>query len=304
MTETTGSDGFSASWLQLREPADHRARDEALTTALARWAGARSGLQVMELGTGTGSNLRYLCPKLGYEQQWLLLDHDALLLRALPDTLRDWAHRQGYSFDRQDTRATGISRSTPILKISGAGFSASIRYRQQDLAAELATLPFADTDLVTGAALLDLTSRPWLESLSTLCTTHGCACLFALSYDGRIDWHPVHGDDALLRRLLNAHQLGDKGFGTALGPAAGDCFADLQRVRHTVSTASSPWRLHAEDRLLQSELIEGWAAAAMEQAPEARERIECWRAARLAHLSDPDAQLSVGHLDILSLPTG
>ena len=53
--------GFSADWLTLREPADHRARNPALVEALARHLGGRA-VRVTDLGCGTGSNLRALAP--------------------------------------------------------------------------------------------------------------------------------------------------------------------------------------------------------------------------------------------------
>ena len=82
--------GFSQQWLSLREPADHAARSTALNDTLITWTGQKSPLRIMDFGTGTGSNLRYLCPLLGHDQHWTLVDNDAHLLSHLPDILSYW----------------------------------------------------------------------------------------------------------------------------------------------------------------------------------------------------------------------
>lgn len=65
--------GFSAGWLDLREPADRAARDPALLAAAAGWLGP--GL-ALDLGCGTGAMARAMPAS-----RWLLVDRDADLLR-------------------------------------------------------------------------------------------------------------------------------------------------------------------------------------------------------------------------------
>ena len=68
--------GFSADWLALREPLDHASRNAAVAAACAaHFAGAET-LAVLDLGCGTGSNLRALAPILPERQDWRLVDHD------------------------------------------------------------------------------------------------------------------------------------------------------------------------------------------------------------------------------------
>ena len=65
---------FSAEWLALREPVDHRSRaDELVPILCEEWQ--RCGWErIVDLGCGTGSNLRYLAPKLPGFQHWILVD--------------------------------------------------------------------------------------------------------------------------------------------------------------------------------------------------------------------------------------
>ena len=63
--------GFSAEWLALREPLDARSRSAELVARLR--ADAPDGTRrIVDLATGTGANLRYLAPRLGGDQDWLV----------------------------------------------------------------------------------------------------------------------------------------------------------------------------------------------------------------------------------------
>ena len=72
--------GFSSEWLALREAADHRARASRLTAQLTTDFASRDNVRILDLGCGTGSNLRALAPALGTAQDWVLVDDNKDLL--------------------------------------------------------------------------------------------------------------------------------------------------------------------------------------------------------------------------------
>ncbi|WP_018872104.1 class I SAM-dependent methyltransferase [Thioalkalivibrio sp. ALJ16] len=263
MTET-----FDPDWLQLREPADHAARPEALATALREaLAGAGSAvIRVTDLGSGTGSNLRYLAPRLPRPQHWRLVDHDAgLLAQAL-------APCAGVEIERQ----------------------------RCDLASDPAVALAGDEALVTGSALLDLVSREWLQRLLAACSGQGAAVLFALSYDGRMRWSRPHPLDADVEAWVNRHQRSDKGFGPALGPAAAaTCAEQLEALGYRVQVAASDWRIGVEQAALGAALIEGWVGAAAAIRPERAGDLQAWGDARAQALAAGTVELTVGHQDVL-----
>ena len=69
-----------SNWLALREPADVAARSALLTREVVDAIGRRHPLSVLDLGAGTGSNVRYLADRLPAPQRWLLVDRDPTLL--------------------------------------------------------------------------------------------------------------------------------------------------------------------------------------------------------------------------------
>ena len=271
---------FSPAWLALRAHADTRARAQSLEfltrDVLAQQAHSGSGT-LIDLGSGSGANCRYLAPRLGDARPWLLVDNDAVLLRQAEASCR------------------------PLPGVT------QLQTLQLDLAERLPDLPLSGAALLTASALLDLVSLSWLTALVEACHTAALPALFTLSYDGRIALSPADPDDQWIIAAINAHQHGDKGFGPALGPQASEEAVRLfSAAGYDVTRARSDWQLDARDladaALLQP-LIEGWAGAAAEQYPDATERAANWCRRRLQALSLGQCQVSVGHEDVLALPS-
>ena len=247
--------------------------------ALVDWWPADAALtRIVDLGAGAGSNLRYLAPRLPFAQSWALVDHDdELLARAA----------------READAGGPVTTFCRSLAVDDPGA----------LARALPEVPSDQPSLITGSALLDLVSDSWIRELAHAVSERRAAALFALSYDGRIAWGDSDPGDELVRAAVNAHQRGDKGFGPALGPAAGTALAEaLETVGYRVQTAPSPWTLGPDDRELVQQLVNGWSAAAAEQQPDDADAIASWHARRTARIAEGAFTVEVGHVDVLALP--
>ena len=304
--------GFSAEWLALREPFDAAARRRAWDAGdLPEFDDAPAGagwLDVVDLGCGSGSNLRYLAPRLAGPQRWWLVDHDAALLQAALDTLRRWPGAR-VAPAAAPPAAAAVANATPVtspgevgrlpLRVDGHAVDVvAVRY---DLAGGLAQLPIPAGALVTASALLDLVSEPWLAELLDRCAALRADLHVALTYDGRTGWQPPDPDDALVVDLFNTHQRTDKGFGPALGPRAGGCVIDALRERgYTVRYRATDWIIGPHDGTMQSALLEGIAAAAREIAPAEAARITAWHARRTAPATLALTTMIVGHVDVVA----
>ena len=283
--------GFDSDWLRLREPFDAAARDDhGLAAGIPTAAGA---YRVLDLGAGTGANLRYLAPRLGGEQLWTLVDHDAGLLEIAPDALQRWAQAHRWEFERAGDE----------IRVSGADFTVAVRRERRDLFRSLDALPWAEAHLVTASALLDLVSEAWFRRLIGHCGLASAALFFALTYDGRVEWTPSLAGDARIVDALNRHQRGDKGFGAALGPMAAPRTRQLlEAAGYWVREARSDWRMRTSDHAIQARLIEDWSQVVKTMSLESPVRIETWRGQRLAALTGGDSRLRVGHIDLLATP--
>ena len=258
---------FPVDWLTARERYDHAARSAGLADRFA--AGLGPSPFLLDLGCGTGSNLRYLAPRIAGAHRWRCVDNDPALLRAAQPTLRCWAGERGWA----------------------------ARLEGEDLV--IARPAVRGVASVTGSALLDLTSATWLDSLAVAC--RGRPLLMALSFDGRIGFEPAAREDEELCQQFRAHQRTDKGFGPALGPDAAAYLAkQLSASGCAVTMERADWRLGPSDRALLRATLDGMIEAVREIA--SNDCLQRWAARRREQLASVDLQLTVGHVDLLALP--
>ena len=276
--------GFSPAWLALREPADHRARDASLQAAAL--AALPAAPRLLDLGCGSGSNLRALAPHLPDGQRWRLVDHDSALLAAARDRLSIWA-------DRVATVADGA------LHLEHAGKRIEVRFEQADLARDVAAVLAGPADLVTAAAFFDLVAPVWIDRFCAALVARALPLLAVLTYDGAEHWLPRHPLDGAVLDAFHGHQANDKGFGPAAGPqASGLLEAAFRSAGWAVACAASPWRLAApRDADLIGELARGAANAVAETGRLAASDLDSWRAARIAAQA-----CEIGHVDLYARP--
>ncbi|MCS2609537.1 glycosyltransferase [Halomonas dongshanensis] len=278
---------FTQDWLAMREALDVRSRASALVEQAGAWLDEQrqsegSALEIVDLGSGRGSNLIYMAPRLPNNQRWTLVDHDAALL------------------DDACLRA----EKSGLQSVTVSAHCGSL--------ADIAALPLDSARLVSASALIDLVSRPWCEALADACAARQQALLIALSIT--VDWYftdtagarLTDAEDAAVLGWVKAHQAGDKGLGHALGGEAHGVLAELLRARgYQVEEAATPWRIAAGDAefaALARTLIKGWAQAARQAAPNEAARVTAWENARLRLLSEGALGVVVEHADLLALP--
>jgi hypothetical protein len=282
-----------SEWLALREPADLGARSPALAHAVRGALAPHRPLRILDLATGTGSNVRYLIDRLPSSQSWLLVDRDPDLLAEVPARMASWAGSLGYDF-RQVDGGHLLRRGRTECRIET---------RRLDLSSLDYPDIFAGRHLVTASALLDLVSGRWLRQLAELCGRSGAAVLFALTYTGVSSCFPLEPEDDMIRDLMNRHQRNDKGFAPAAGPEAVQCAARcFDQAGYRVQRRGSDWVLTPDARELQTELMEGWAQAASEIAPQQSTWIQGWLTRRLIHIADGRSCVTVGHEDLVAWP--
>lgn len=282
---TAGSpERFDGDWLGLREPADHAARSEVLLAEAAAWMSGRSRYRIVDLGAGTGSNLRWMAPRLGAAQDWHLVDHDASLL------------------ERARCDAPAAAPDGPAIRL---------HIHQLDLS-DLPPALLEGADLVTASALFDLFSAASVDRLAGILADTRAAGLFALTVDGRrgfcdVDGRPIDDEsDAAAAALFNRHQQRDKGLGGALGPQAAHALPRaLRAAGMRVRTARSDWHLPAgEARTIRlgRRFLADWRAAAAEADGAASAWLESWWRRRRDALDAGRLGWQVGHVDVLAIP--
>lgn len=258
--------GFEARWLELREGADHAARDPGLRQrVIDHINGSNDDAPIVDLGCGTGSTFRALLPQAA-RWRWRLVDNDPALLA------------------EADARH---------------GAEAGIEFVAADLSS-LSPDMLADARLVTASALFDLCSEDFVRNLAKSVGRENAGLYAALNYDGYCVWDTPHPADAEVVAAFNMHQRTDKGFGRALGPDSGPCLkAVLQAAGFRVLMEKSPWRLDQARSELQRRFVDGMADAAAETGSVQPSTLGDWRRIRLERTET--SACTVGHWDVLAL---
>jgi hypothetical protein len=263
--------GFTAEWLSLREPHDLAARNlkvlGAVTTSIT------SGpLQIVDLACGSGSTVRALHRHLPTPQHWDLIDNDPRLL----------------ALARNQTLDGVVTLNAISLDLS------------RDIEAALGS----ETNLITTSALLDLVSETWLHGFARAAAARAVPVYAALTYNGVIDLSPADSFDTAIVSAVNAHQRTDKGFGAALGPsAAGAAIASFEALGYSVVSGPSDWTIGPNDRVMQTELLDGWAKAAHELETLPAAEIDDWLQRRATAIDAGRSTLRVGHADFFAFPS-
>lgn len=289
--------GFAPQWLRTREAFDLAARNIGLATRFAEaLADIGTPLRIIDLAAGSGANFRALAPRLPGDQDWLLVDHDPLLLAAQREDIAIWAERQGWRV---------VAGDGGLLVDSGRALW-RVRGYQLDLALQLEALDLSKIDGVVTTAFLDLVSAPWLARLCHLLQQHPRPLLATLSVDGRRRWSPPHPADAQMLAAFQAHQGGDKGFGPSLGNGACAHLATrLRDIGYQVSQAPSDWQIGPTQRAMLLQMLEEAVGVARESTPAAaHSMVDGWHRQRIEQLDHGSLSLEIGHQDLLALPAG
>lgn len=276
--------GFSPAWLQLREGADARARNRDLANALSAWFALRSELSVVDLGSGTGSNLRATAQLLPPKQSWRLVDSDGALHGEARKMLRQWADQA------HDLADGGLALEKGAARID-------VSFELLDLAKDAEAVFAHKADLVTASALFDLVSEPYIKAFVRALAASGAAFYTVLTYNGLQKWAPHRPADNQIAAAFNRHQMSDKGFGASAGPEASSLLTDYLRLAgYSVQEGDSPWRLGPSDRMLIEELQRGHAMAVLETGVMDAKTVETW-------VKTIRSAAEIGHTDVLAFPT-
>jgi len=276
---------FSAEWLRLREPVDHRSRDQSLLARAASHLATVSEPVIYDLGAGAGSNLRGAAMAFGPRQRWVLVDYDPNLLSASLEFLSTWA-------DKSRPTAAG-------LELEKNGKSLRVEVKRADLNENPAPWGDQKPDLVTSAALFDLVSETWIDRFCSSLSKDGLPLYTTLVHDETARWSPAHSADEQMTEAFERDFGKEKGFGPSAGnKAIGYMARKLKTLGYETELASSPWKLGTADHDLIVQLADGWANAVRETKAVPENEVQAWLIAR----KSSGTTCVVGHKDLLALP--
>lgn len=264
----------SAEWLALREPEDARARSLELAL-LASELMPDGPIAVHDLGSGTGSMMRWLAPVLPGPQSWFLHDWNARL------TEQAVAHAR--PSDRDNTEISVFARTGNL--------------------AALTPEDAAGASLVTASALLDVLSAQEIRSIVDVCVAARAPAFFSLSVIGEVQLTPWDARDTAFGEAFNAHQSRDLDLRRQSGRhGASIAHRHFEEAGWQVRETTTQWRLDPHQSALLSEWFCGWVDAAVEQEPLLRPVADRYRQDRVAQMGRGELTALIDHRDFLAWP--
>ena len=188
---------FQNSWLFQREKIDNLSKNISIINKINRVLKNYDEIRIIDLGTGTGSNFRYLSKKIKFKNQfWTLMD---------------------LSKSSLNQAKKNIVTNNKIKKII---------LKHDDIIKNIQQHNFEDYDLVTGSAFLDIMPFDWFKKFY-IKNKNTKLVYFSINYDGYIKFYPKHNLDRDILQLFNNDQKSKKNNKTrAVGP---DCSNIINR---------------------------------------------------------------------------
>ena len=264
----------SGDWLALREPEDAAARSLDLALIAAELL-PDGPIVVHDLGSGTGSMMRWLAAVLPGPQTWFLHDWNA-------DLTEQAIHHQRPS-DRDNVQISVFGRTGNLAHLSA-----------EDV---------AGGSLVTASALLDVLTSEEIHTIVGACLAAHTPALLSLNVTGGVQLNPRDERDTAFENAFNAHQArlanGRRQLGRYAPSLARRLFVE---AGWQVRQSTTLWRLNHRQPGLLGEWFSGWVDAAVEQEPQLRDEADRYRQDRLAQIELGDFSASVDHVDLLAWP--
>ena len=202
---------FQNKWLNLRESIDRNSRNQKILYLINNFYKNNSHIKIIDLGSGTGSNYRFLKSRLSNNQYWSFVD----------------ISYQSTSFFKNN-----IKYSSKIKKTN---------FKIVDAINNLNKIKFNEYNLVTGSAFLDILPKKWFKKFHRL-NADTEIVYFALNYDGNFKFFPKHKDDKKIVNIFNKDQKSDKGIGElAVGPNCTSIIKKVFKTTHKTFVLDSTW---------------------------------------------------------------
>ena len=206
---------FENSWLFQREKIDNISKNKLIIKKINRYFKSDQNIKLMDLGTGTGSNFRFLSKKIVQKKQhWTLIDISKKSLLAAKN------------------------------KISISNKIESLSIINKNLIKNINQVDFNEFDIVTGSAFLDIMPLDWFKKFYQQ-NKKTKIIYFAINYDGFFQFYPKHKHDKKVLHLFNNDQKSIKYKKVkAVGP---DCTKIIEKQflkTHKTFSFNSNWDIN------------------------------------------------------------
>ena len=282
-------------WLAHRYACDAEARHPEIEHKfLAFFEQHQTALKVVDVGSGTGANVRYYFDHIPHAQEWTLIEQNGSLRDECRRSLAAFAKEQGYDWqERDDTFRLADAQKTATIRL----VPGRIEHIEQ-----LADL--SQTDVVTANAVFDLLSYEHFDTLVGTLARHNVCLLATLNYY-ETSFLPFSEEDYRFTRWYHLHMKRPQPTGIAMGPDCSEEMLDVLAEHHMmIEQEGSQWHLKQHATTMHHYLLHfiEHAVAELSLSTDEQHDFDAWLSHKKTLCRQRKLEIIVDHSDIFAYP--
>lgn len=234
-----------STWLDERYQYDIDARNNKVEQFCLNHFNNLLEINIVDVGSGTGSNFINLSEKFIQNQHWTFLEQDESLISHSLKRIKQKLASRGYIITQQNNKLIfqKSSRRITIQTVNGSLLDID------------KLINLTNTNLITASAIFDLFSIEQFKVFSEQVHQEKVSVLSTLNYTS-MHFEPSTASDDQFIKLYNAHMKREQSFGTGMGS---DCYANMESYyainNIATITGDSDWNLDNSAKTMHTFLL-------------------------------------------------
>lgn len=278
-----------SNWLSDRFEVDAEARNKKVETHFLKLISEKPTLNLIDLGSGTGGNLVYLMPKINSNQNWHLVEQDAILIDACKQRL---------------SQLFEVSNSSGhTMSIKNEANAIHLTWHNMDISEFLENPSYPNKfDVLTASALFDVLPKATFQKIRDFTLSKKLLLFSTLNYKNTL-FKNANKADNYYAQLYQKHMKLPQTYGIKMG---GDCKTDIlssfnKTEKQNLFIGESNWLLNQTHTRLLKQLIQFFAESIPDllSSDEEHQTFSNWVNIKNEQIDKQELSIVVEHFDFL-----
>jgi len=278
-----------SNWLTDRLEVDAIARNKKIEACFLKLIADKRTLNLIDLGSGTGGNLVYLLPKIKGNQNWHLIEQNAILIEACKQRLSKL-------FEVSDS-------SNHTMSVKNDENTIHITWHHTDITEFLEHPSYQNNfDVITASALFDVLPKATFQKILDFTRSKKLILFGTLNYENT-QFKNANESDNHYTQLYQQHMKLPQTYGIKMG---GNCKTDIKSLfneneKQQLIMEESNWLLDKSHSLMLTQLIQFFAESIPDLLTSNYEyqNFKNWIDLKNQQINKQELSVEVGHFDFL-----
>ena len=282
-------------WLAHRFACDAEARHPEIEHKfLSFFEQHQTPLKLVDVGSGTGANVRYYFDRIPHQQEWILVEQDARLRDDCRQSLAHFAEQRGYDWQPQND----------TFQLTDGQKTATVTFVPGHIERIEQLVDLSQTDVVTANAVFDLVPFEQFDALVGKLVQHDVCLLATLNYY-ETSFLPFSEHDHRFVGWYHMHMKRPQPMGIAMGADCSEEMLDLLAQHHMmIEQEGSQWHLKKNATTMHHYLLHfiEHAVAELNLSADEQQDVERWLEHKKKLCRERELEIIVDHSDIFAYP--